>query len=150
MGRYIEQLRVRGVRPKKEGDFAAIRTMQIVQFQLSMLCASMMCGNGRIDRLVIRLDGEQITFSGKLPTTELTAAIAKMTDAEEAEMEADFTTGWDYADASALTEELDDMALGEEVPWERIRFEIRATDEDGNKRICRYGMFDGKVYCGSV
>ena len=150
MSRYIEQLKVSGVQPKKAGDFAAIRTVQIVQFQLSMLCASMMCGYGGIDRLVMRLDREQITFSGRLPTTELAAAIAKMTDAEEVALEADFTTGWDYADTSALTEELDDMVLGEEVPWERIRFDFRVTDEEGTEKTCRYGVFEGKVYSGAV
>lgn len=148
MSRYIEYLKVTGVQPRQMGDFAAIRTVQIVQVQLSVLCGSMIAGGGRIGRLALTADGESLAFSGDLPTTELADAIAKMTDAEEVEMEAEFSNAWDYADADALSEELDDMVLGEEVPWERIRFEMRVTDEKGREEAYRYGVFDGKVLCG--
>ena len=148
MSRYIEYLKVSGVQPRQMGDFAAIRTVQIVQVQLSVLCGAMIAGAGRIDRMVLTVDGERLVFSGGLPTTELAAAIARMTDAEEVELETEFSTAWDYADADAITEELDDMALGEDVPWERFRFEMRVTDEKGREKVCRYGLFDGKVFCG--
>ena len=148
MAFYKEHLKVTGVQPRQMGDFAAIRTVQIVQVQLSVLCGAMIAGCGRIDRLLLTVDGERLVFSGHLPTTELAAAIAGMTDAEEVEMETEFSTAWDYADSDAITEELDDMALGEEVPWERICFEMRVTDEKGCEGIYRYGVFNGRISCG--
>ena len=146
-----ESLFTGDVRPK-EFDFAALRMVSIIQYQLSQLCALMLCGRGRIESLVLIQDGERFEFSGSLPTTGFAEAVSKMTYAAELEMHLTCTTSAGDAETSAIMDELDDMADVEKEAWHDIRFECFVSDagypEAG--RLYRYGVWDGELLHGEV
>ncbi len=143
-----EELRVTDARPK-EYDFSAWRMLSLMQYQLSQLCSLMICGRGRIDRLLIVKDGTEFGFSGSLPTAELIEALVHMTDAEELEMQLECRTASVDVETAGLMDELDDMADSGNASWDDIRFEC-LTEFGGDRKLYRYGIWDGAFLHGEV
>ena len=143
-----EELKVSNARPR-EDDFSAWRMLSLLQYQLSQLCALMICGRGRIDRLLIMKDGSKFEFSGSLPTTELIEALCRMTGANELELQLECSTASADPETAGIMDELDDMAENENASWDDIRFEC-FTDQCGNRHKYRYGIWDGTFYHGEI
>ena len=72
-----EELKVSNARPK-EDDFSAWRMLSLIQYQLSQLCALMICGRGRIDRLLITKDEYPPVTSVELEQDALELAQGEM------------------------------------------------------------------------
>ena len=143
-----EELKVSNARPK-EDDFSAWRMLSLIQYQLSQLCALMICGRGRIDRLLIIKNGAKFEFSGSLPTAELIDALYRMPGADELEMQLECSTASADPETAGIMDELDDMAENGNASWDDIRFEC-LTDECGNRHIYRYGIWDNAFYHGEI
>ena len=143
-----EELRVTDARPT-EFDFSAWRMLSLMQHQLSQLCALMICGRAKIDRLLIIKDGARFEFSGALPTEDLIGVLSRMDCAEELKMQLECSTASVDVETAGLFDELDDMADSGNVLWDRIRFEC-LTCFGGKRRLYRYGIWDGKLLHGEV
>ena len=143
-----EELRVTNARPRDD-DFSAWRMLSLVQYQLAQLCALMICGRGRIDRLHIIKDGAVFDFSGTLPSAELIKAAAGMTGADKLELHLECSTASVDIETAGIMDELDDMAENGNALWDDIYFEC-FTDQCGNRRTYRYGMRDGAFYHGEI